>query len=492
MPEGQVLAPIDEGVFLLHRNKGKELFQRQKLEEALGELEAARRMRPEDEQVLNLLGMVYFRQNMLEDAKAVYEALIERNPSVYSLRSNLGLIYLKQNRYAEAEKHFVEAVEIEPGNAKARQYLGLICEKQFKYAEALAQYRLAGNDRMVRQIEQLLRMLAERGEPLPAATPAPETAPAAPAPAPSEPTEEALPHGAAVRPEVIPPVPHRPEALPESPAEGPVAAVREVQPPALPELTQVFDIRKALKAEQAEPAPAPAAEELIRPAPADEVVAKAEIETAITMVAGRPIPPKQEPVEAPAVARTMPLNLAVLTQPSLPHLKLEGDEFRIVNKSYLEVDFKRGLVANAQRLIGGTGVVKTDAYVGVDGLLEYANGGRLLAYEDHFRIHLLRLTDEYFFVKPGYVIALQPSLKVHWADSVLFRLLRIQGDGIVALAISTGPIVFDIAQAPLLVDASYLAAISAVEPIQLTPSSRPGFVELNGQGSAMLFPAGKM
>ncbi len=60
------------------------------------------------------------------------------------------------------------------------------------------------------------------------------------------------------------------------------------------------------------------------------------------------------------------------------------------------------------------------------------------------------------------------------------------------MAVSTGPIIFDIAQAPLLVDASYLAAISAVEPIQLNPSSRPGFIELNGQGSAMLFPAGKM
>ena len=53
--------PFDQGLFLAHFNKGRELFDAQRFDEAERQLEEAYLLRPRDPQVLNLLGLVYFR-----------------------------------------------------------------------------------------------------------------------------------------------------------------------------------------------------------------------------------------------------------------------------------------------------------------------------------------------------------------------------------------------------------------------------------------------
>ena len=53
--------PFDQGLFLAHYNKGRELFEAQRFDEAERQLEEAYLLRPRDARVLNLLGLVYYR-----------------------------------------------------------------------------------------------------------------------------------------------------------------------------------------------------------------------------------------------------------------------------------------------------------------------------------------------------------------------------------------------------------------------------------------------
>ena len=74
MPESIPRGPFDQGLFLTHYNKGRELFEAHKLEEAERELEEAYLLRPRDVRVLNLLGLIYFRQEKLEKAEDALRA----------------------------------------------------------------------------------------------------------------------------------------------------------------------------------------------------------------------------------------------------------------------------------------------------------------------------------------------------------------------------------------------------------------------------------
>src|SRR5687767_4716057 len=95
--------PVDQGLFLAHFTKGKELFEQKRSDEAERELEEAYLLRPRDLKVLNLLGLVYFKQEKFDKAEEVYRKLVAESPDAHTLQYNLGLIYFKLARYEEAE-----------------------------------------------------------------------------------------------------------------------------------------------------------------------------------------------------------------------------------------------------------------------------------------------------------------------------------------------------------------------------------------------------
>ena len=182
MPERDpvVAPPFDQGVFLLHYNRGREAFQEGRTAEARRELEAAQRLRPEDADVLNLLGLVYFKTNAFPEAEVIYRRLIGENPNVFILHSNLGLILFKQGKHDEAEQFLRRAIDLRPNYAKSHLYLGLLYRQKKKYALALEHLRFAGADKLVREVEQEMRPPAPAPAPPPPPAPAPRsTAPAA-------------------------------------------------------------------------------------------------------------------------------------------------------------------------------------------------------------------------------------------------------------------------------------------------------------------------
>jgi hypothetical protein len=157
MGSAQAGPGFDEGVFLVHLNKGKQLLGRGSLEEARRELEKARSLRPEEDRVLNLLGMLYFKMERHEEAREIYERLIKLHPDEGVLHLNLGIIELKENRLGPAESYLQRACQIDPQGPKPHMYLGLLYNKKEDLERASEHLKKAGAAKLLEKVEQKRR-----------------------------------------------------------------------------------------------------------------------------------------------------------------------------------------------------------------------------------------------------------------------------------------------------------------------------------------------
>src|ERR1700756_2866228 len=160
MAETSLVAPFDQGVFLLHYNRGREAFQEGRYGGRRGEVEGAQKMRPDDSDLLNLLGLVYFKTNAFPEAEVIYRRLVAENANVFILHSNLGLILFKQGKLDEAEQYLFRAVELRPNYAKSHLYLGLLYRQRKKFGLSLEHLRFAGADKLVREVEGEMQNLS--------------------------------------------------------------------------------------------------------------------------------------------------------------------------------------------------------------------------------------------------------------------------------------------------------------------------------------------
>ncbi|HUP64716.1 MAG TPA: tetratricopeptide repeat protein [Thermoanaerobaculia bacterium] len=156
MPEinPKVPPPFDQGIFLLHYNHGREAFQEGRYGEARRELETAQKMRPDDTDVLNLLGLVYFKTGAYPEAEFIYRRLVEENPSVFILHSNLGLTCFRQKKLGDAERHLRKAIELRPNYSKSHLYLGLLYRMKGKLGLALEHLKFAGAEKAAKEVER--------------------------------------------------------------------------------------------------------------------------------------------------------------------------------------------------------------------------------------------------------------------------------------------------------------------------------------------------
>ena len=146
-------APFDQGLFLVHLNRGKEYFEKRSYGEAAQELNQARRMRPTDETVLNLLGLTYFKLEKYTEADKIYRQLIEVSSTSDVLHFNQGLVCFKLGALDRAEAAFLRALELTPEKPKVNFYLGNIYEKKKQFYNAIFQYRKAGANIMVKRVQ---------------------------------------------------------------------------------------------------------------------------------------------------------------------------------------------------------------------------------------------------------------------------------------------------------------------------------------------------
>jgi Flp pilus assembly protein TadD len=157
--------PFDQGLFLLHLNKGREALRAGSAAAARTELELAQTIRPDDEDVLNLLSIVYFKAGEMEQAEKITRRLVVENDESAVLHSNLGVILVKRGALDEAEAELRRAIELKADHPKSHLYLGFIYRQYGKLGLALEHFRFAGADKLVAELdEQLRRSTRDSGE----------------------------------------------------------------------------------------------------------------------------------------------------------------------------------------------------------------------------------------------------------------------------------------------------------------------------------------
>jgi uncharacterized protein (AIM24 family) len=360
MPERDpaVAPPFDQGVFLLHYNRGREAFQEGRYGEARRELESAQRLRPDDADVLNLLGLVYFKTNAFPEAEVIYRRLIGENPNVFILHSNLGLILFKQSKLEEAEQFLLRAVDLRPNYAKSHLYLGLLYRQKKKFGLALEHLKFAGADKLVREVELEMRP----SSPPPPTAPLPP--PAAAAPAKTEP---------------------QPKLTTEKIRAMSAAQAEAVQRAAMESRTQPGTTPTPTPAPAPPPAPVP------MPEPA--------------VTAARKL---QDAVDEPQHVEAKKIDVG---------RKIEGASktFTLHENGFLEINFarsvhvKRGTVSSYSgnlKFVAESGLLGTTAQT----LVKAVGQGKIFVYEKGRKTFLLDLNDEFIYVEGRNLLALEDSL----------------------------------------------------------------------------------
>jgi uncharacterized protein (AIM24 family) len=394
-------APFDQGLFLKHFNKGKAHYDEKRFEEAERELEEAYLLRPRDQKVLNLLGLVYFKQDKYDKAEEVYRKLAAESPDAHTLFYNLGLIYFKLSRLEEAETAFLKALELNRENPKISFYLGSIYERLHRFQDAIYQYRQAGANLMVRRVED--KMAARR--------------PAAAA--------GASPPGSDTNPLLKP----RPKAKPDDTAEFLAQEVAR----GLEDIENTLPPNKTLR---------PVSETLLSSsAPKrnlDTDTARFRVPPGIASAMGAGPAVISFPAGASEKEQTLP--------PSVPSRRAES--FRFLENNLMEIDFS-GKVFIKQGTIysyGGnlTFWVKDRRPGGQPALVIITGTGKVILTDKEREVTFMQVHDETVFIEPTHLLACEESLTPRYvplgdSDAGL-EILALEGRGMVALSVASKPL----------------------------------------------------
>jgi Flp pilus assembly protein TadD/uncharacterized protein (AIM24 family) len=476
MPDPIPRGPFDQGLFLAHFNKGRELFDAKQYDAAERQLEEAYLLRPRDVRVLNLLGLVYFRQEKLERAEEVYRKLIAESPDAHTLHYNLGLICLKLNRLEDAESSFLKALELTQGHPKIHFYLGSLYERLHRYKDAIYQYREAGANLFVQRVEgKLAGAPPPTGAPPPASKERPDTHPPGPAPGIETPEDATAP-----TPKVVGPVspalmadrgtdpggttaslsrtvrfPAFDDTMPPHgrpwPKDGPPRAQRPPRATTPPRGT----------ARPPAPPPPPTPPPAAPPVPRDG-------------------PDSPEPPRGPDTSPAMPAPAfgASPPEPSPAAPAPEGEVFRCLEKGLMELNFSGKVFLKQGTIYSYTGNltfwVKEKRPGGQPSLVIVTGTGRLLLTDHDRDITFMQVTDETICVEPSHLLAceegLQPRHTHFGGGEDAIDVVVLEGRGRVALSVASKPL-------PLTVRPGLPVSVPASSVIMWTGDLLPSVVD---------------
>ena len=384
-------APFDQGVFLLHYNRGREAFQEGRYAEARRELDSAQKLRPDDSDVLNLLGLVYFKTLAYPEAEVIYRRLTRDNPTVFTLHSNLGLILFKQGKMDEAEHHLLRAIELRPNYAKSHLYLGLLYRQRNSLHKAMEHLRFAGADKLVREIEVELRPPGYK-------TPRPDTTPTPAAP----PSQSVT---APIVPPITTPIPAPPPAAP-APAAAPPSAGKSAHFNTNKVKAIKIDADDTMRqAQSARTQPANAAAAI---PPEMQQTLRQESRSSFTTSGHTAARKLQEAVDEPNLMQEKRIDLA---------RKIEGASktFTLHENGFLEINFEHSVHVKRGTVSSYSGNLKFEAESGLLGttaqtLVRAAGHGKIFLYEKGRKTFLLDLNDEFIYVEGSNLLALEETL----------------------------------------------------------------------------------
>jgi len=131
-----------------HADTAKERFGRamafykeKHFDSALDELEAARKLAPEDDTILNWIGWINLSEGRFNEARGPLEHAIKVKPSSIDAHLNLGNVYDGLKMYNEAVREFDAIIKLKPQSADAYYNLGSVYYKMQRIPESLDAYR---------------------------------------------------------------------------------------------------------------------------------------------------------------------------------------------------------------------------------------------------------------------------------------------------------------------------------------------------------------
>lgn len=118
--------------------QGWQLWQSDKMDEAIAKFQQAVKLAPDLENAWNGLGWASFNSGKVPEAKEAFERVVALNPNHPAALNGLGQLYLSQKKYAQAETYLLKAAPQAPAAwfGLARLYL---LQGKFEEAEKFAQ-----------------------------------------------------------------------------------------------------------------------------------------------------------------------------------------------------------------------------------------------------------------------------------------------------------------------------------------------------------------
>jgi len=104
---------------------GKVCLQRNLLDDAMPALTKAVALKPDQEPYVYVLGSAYVAQHDLPKAGSLFGGLLQKHPKDAVLNYAMGSVYYLQHKYAEAEASLKESLRAQPDQIAASYYLGL-------------------------------------------------------------------------------------------------------------------------------------------------------------------------------------------------------------------------------------------------------------------------------------------------------------------------------------------------------------------------------
>ena len=132
-----------------------------RMEEALGELTAAERERPDDPIVHNFRGIVLVRLERNAEAAAEYQEAIRLDPRMEDAYRNLGFLKWTEHQLEPAREALEHAVELSAGDSFAHYYLGRVQLAAQRYEPAVRELEMSSGDlRAIRRISSRREFVA--------------------------------------------------------------------------------------------------------------------------------------------------------------------------------------------------------------------------------------------------------------------------------------------------------------------------------------------
>jgi len=125
----------------VHYWLGRLYLERQSLDDAAREFDAARQLAPQDEHPVVSLGHIYLRQGKEEEALAAYRKANELSPRIAAVHAGLGTIYFHRKEDDRAESEYNDALMIDPSLSEARYNLSIIYERRKQWDQAVKQWK---------------------------------------------------------------------------------------------------------------------------------------------------------------------------------------------------------------------------------------------------------------------------------------------------------------------------------------------------------------